>query len=215
MKKRFLLIVLAPLLVFSQNWNDRKNSDNEFIGISIGFLVQGQTKYPMTYYGPKVIGIHNDGAYYFSFDFYFSKFIFGAQLAEEFLYLQKIESAGVWKPRGFNGSYSSLTRSYWLTLGYTFFNNFYFKLGAGFRKGPQKQFLYNKISPSKVAEGFDFLNSDNIFTTSKILNSFSEWDYSLSVTYPIKVLESFGIVPELGYSLKHGGIITGFSVIFK
>ena len=47
-----------------------------------------------------------------------------------------------------------------------------------------------------------------------MLNKFNEIDYSLSITYPLKVYGEFGIVPELGYSLKHGGILTGISIIY-
>lgn len=214
MKKRFLFIALVPLLVYSQKWNERKSSAGEFEGISIGFLVQGQTKYPNPYYGPEVTGLFNDGAYHLTFDLYFSKFVVGVQFTDEFLYLQKIESDGVWKPRGFNGSYSSLTRSYWLTAGYEFMNTIYFKLGAGFRSGPQKQILGSNTSPSEVALGYNFSNAESIFNTNRTLNSFSEWDYSLSVTYPIAILESISIVPELGYTIKHGGVFTGFGILF-
>lgn len=64
MKKRLIVFFLGPLLVFSQEWNDRAASGDGFAGVSLGFLVEGQTLYPTPYYGPEVNALFNDGAYH-------------------------------------------------------------------------------------------------------------------------------------------------------
>jgi hypothetical protein len=53
-----------------------------------------------------------------------------------------------------------------------------------------------------------------LYNTVPSLENFSEIDYSLSITYPIKVYGKLGVVPELGYTLKHGGLLTGISLIY-
>jgi len=214
MKKRLIIFILTPLFLSSQEWNERASSGVGLVGISLGLLIGGQTKYPNPYNGPEVNALFNDGAYHFILDIYYNRFIIGFQLSDEFLYLEKFSNGAVWKPRGFNDSFSSLTRAYWFTLGYNIFSNFNFKLGVGYRIGPIKQLTNKNYSAEDVAEGFNYLDSESIFYISTMLNKFNEIDYSLSITYPLKVYGEFGIVPELGYTLKHGGLLTGISIIY-
>ncbi len=214
MKKSLLVFSLAPLFLFAQKWNDRASSGDGLVGISIGFLVEGQTKYPNPYYGPEVNGVYNDGAYHLTLDVYYNKFIIGVQLTDEFLYLEKFDDNAVWKPRGFNRSFSSLTRSYWLKLGYNIMYNFNVKLGVGIRRGPQNQLINRGYTAGDVATGFEYSNPNSIYNISQTLDTFSEIDYSISVTYPIRVFKKIGLVPELGYNFKHGGLLTGLSIIY-
>ena len=217
MKRVIYILILLPIFSFSQEWNSRSNSSEGLKGVSIGLLFQGQTKYPKPYLGPEVGGIYNDGAYHFIVDVYYNRFIIGFQLSDEFLYLEKIDNGAVWKPRGFNGSYSSLTRAYWFTLGYNIINysNINVKLGVGYRSGPKESFTNNNYTAAQVADGYDYSNPESIFNASQLLiNNFSEIDFSLSITYPIKIYRKFGIVPELGYTIKHGGLLTGISIIY-
>ena len=201
--------------MFSQDWNDRAGSGIGFNGLSIGLILQGQTKYPNPYFGPEVTGIYNDGAYHFTLDIYYNKFLLGFQLSDEFLYIEKFDSNGsVWKPRGFNNSFSSHTRTLWLTLGYNIINNFNMKFGAGLRSGPKDQLTNKGYTSFEIANGYNYLNPENIFNTSKELDKFSEIDYSLSINHPIKVYGKFGIVPELGYAIRYGGLLTGISIIY-
>jgi hypothetical protein len=183
----------------------------------VGLLVQGQTKYPKPYLGPEVGGLYNEGAYHFILDIYYNRLILGFQLSDEFLYLENFDANGaVWKPRGFNGSYSSLTRAHWFTLGYNIIktSNINIKLGVGFRSGPNESITNKDYTAAQVAEGYDFSNPESIFNTSQTLDKFSEIDYSLSITYPIKIYGKLGIVPEVGYTIKHGGLLTGISMFF-
>ena len=217
MKRVIYILILLPIFSFSQEWNSRSNSSEGLKGVSVGLLFQGQTKYPKPYLGPEVGGIYNDGAYHFIVDVYYNRFIIGFQLSDEFLYLEKIDNGAVWKPRGFNGSYSSLTRAYWFTLGYNIINysNINLKLGVGYRSGPKESFTNNNYTAAQVADGYDYSNPESIFNASQLLiNNFSEIDFSLSITYPIKIYRKFGIVPELGYTIKHGGLLTGVSIIY-
>ena len=182
----------------------------------MGLLVQGQTKYPKPYLGPEVGGLYNEGAYHFILDVYYNRLILGFQLSDEFLYLENFDANGaVWKPRGFNGSYSSLTRAHWFTLGYNIIktSNINIKLGVGFRSGPNESITNKDYTAAQVAEGYDFSNPESIFNTSQTLDKFSEIDYSLSITYPIKIYGKLGIVPEVGYTIKHGGLLTGISTV--
>ncbi|MGY8923801.1 MAG: hypothetical protein ACKVJR_08730 [Flavobacteriales bacterium] len=217
MKRVIYILILLPIFSFSQEWNSRSNSSEGLKGVSVGLLFQGQTKYPKPYLGPEVGGIYNDGAYHFIVDVYYNRFIIGFQLSDEFLYLEKIDNGAVWKPRGFNGSYSSLTRAYWFTLGYNIidYSNINVKLGVGYRSGPKESFTNNNYTAAQVADGYDYSNPESIFNASQLLiNNFSEIDFSLSITYPIKIYRKFGIVPELGYTIKHGGLLTGISIIY-
>jgi hypothetical protein len=217
MKRVIYILILLPIFSFSQEWNSRSNSSEGLKGVSVGLLFQGQTKYPKPYLGPEVGGIYNDGAYHFIVDVYYNRFIIGFQLSDEFLYLEKIDNGAVWKPRGFNGSYSSLTRAYWFTLGYNIINysNINLKLGVGYRSGPKESFTNNNYTAAQVADGYDYSNPESIFNASQLLiNNFSEIDFSLSITYPIKIYRKFGIVPEVGYTIKHGGLLTGVSIIY-
>ena len=217
MRKLILLIIFFPLFSYSQQTDVLARASMRYIkGISIGFLVQGQTKYPSPYYGPKVKGLYNDGAYHFIFDIYISKLLLGFQLTDEYLYLEKTDSnGGVWKPRGFNNNYSSLTRSYWFSAGYNVYDNFNLKLSVGFRNGPSESILLKNATVSEIALGFDYSDPDNTFNQSTTFaDKYSEIDFSLSINYILQIHENFGIVPELGYSFKHGGIISGISIMF-
>ena len=211
-----ILLLFCSFFSFSQDWNSRGNSAEGFKGVSIGLLAQGQSKYPNPYYGPEVGGLHNDGAYHFIVDVYYNRLILGFQLSDEFLYLEKFDNGAVWKPRGFNGSYSSLTRAYWFTLGYNIIktSNINIKLGIGFRSGPNESITNKDYTAAQVADGYDFSNTESIFNTSQTLDKFSEIDYSLSINYPIKIYGKLGIVPEVGYTIKHGGLLTGISIIY-
>ena len=211
-----ILLLFCSFFSFSQDWNSRGNSAEGFKGVSIGLLAQGQSKYPNPYYGPEVGGLHNDGAYHFIVDVYYNRLILGFQLSDEFLYLEKFDNGAAWKPRGFNGSYSSLTRAYWFTLGYNIIktSNINIKLGIGFRSGPNESITNKDYTASDIANGYDYSNPKSIFNTSQGLNKFSEIDYSLSINYPIKIYGKLGIVPELGYTVKHGGLLTGISIIY-
>ena len=217
----FVYNASPSFFLFSQEvrntlWNKKSDSGDGFKSVSIGFLFQGQTKYPNPYYGPEVVGLHDDGAYHFIVDIYYNRFILGFQLSDEFLYLEKFDNGAVWKPRGFNGSYSSLTRAYWFTLGYNIIktSNINIKLGIGFRSGPNESITNKDYTASDIANGYDYSNPKSIFNTSQGLNKFSEIDYSLSINYPIKIYGKLGIVPELGYTVKHGGLLTGISIIY-
>ena len=217
MKNTLLILLLfCSFFIFSQDWNSRSNSTEGFKGVSIGLLAQGQSKYPNPYYGPEVGGLHNDGAYHFIVDVYYNRLILGFQLSDEFLYLEKFDNGAAWKPRGFNDSYSSLTRAYWFTLGYNIIktSNINIKLGIGFRSGPNESITNKDYTAAQVAEGYDFSNTESIFNTSQTLDKFSEIDYSLSINYPIKIFGKLGIVPEVGYTIKHGGLLTGISIIY-
>ena len=222
MKKVFFLaLLLVSFYTFSQKEYSnvvllRTTKAQAFKGFSFGVLLQGQIKYPHPYYGPKVDGLYNDGAYHFIVDFYIKKFMIGFQMTDEYLYLKKADANGaIWKPRGFNGSYSSLTRAYWISLGYNVYNNFNLKLSMGFRNGPSNSVLMNDRLPFEIAEGFNYNDPSNIFNSSEnSLNKYSEIDFSASVNYPVILYRKFGIVPEIGYSFKHGGLISGVSVIF-
>ena len=217
MKNTLLILLLfCSFFSFSQEWNLRTTTKKGLKGISVGLLFQGQSKYPNPYYGPEVGGLHNDGAYHFIVDVYYNRLILGFQLSDEFLYLEKFDNGAAWKPRGFNDSYSSLTRAYWFTLGYNIIktSNINIKLGIGFRSGPNESITNKDYTAAQVADGYDFSNPESIFNTSQTLDKFSEIDYSLSINYPIKIFGKLGIVPEVGYTIKHGGLLTGISIIY-
>jgi len=216
----FLALLVLPFFTFSQDKseNDVLEIENNkiFKGFSLGLLVQGQTKYPTPYFGPEVSGLYNDGAYHYIVDFYIKNFLIGFQLTDEYFYIENIEPSGaVWKPRGFNGSYSSLTRAYWISLGYNVFNDLNLKLSVGFRNGPTKSLMMSDKNPSDIADGFHYDNPSSVFNQSvNSIDKYSEVDFSLSVNYPIKLYKNFGLVPELGYSFKYAGIMTGVSILF-
>ena len=102
-----------------------------------------------------------------------------------------------------------------LTLGYNIISNLNVKLGVGFRSGPKESLTNKNFTVSQLAEGYDFSDPLNVINTLKQLDEFSEIDYSLSITYPIKVYGKFGLVPELGYTIKHAGVLTGISIIYQ
>ena len=217
MRKLILLVILIPFFSYSQKTDVLARASMRYLkGASLGLLVQGQTKYPSPYYGPEVKGLYNDGAYHFIADIYIGDLLIGFQLTDEYLYLEKTDSnGGVWKPRGFNNSYSSLTRSYWVSLGYNVYDNFNLKASLGFRNGPSESILLKNLSASEIALGFDYTDTSNIFNQSiASAEKYSEIDFSLSVNYLLPVHKNFGIVPEIGYSFKHGGIISGVSIMF-
>ena len=217
MRKLILLVILIPFFSYSQKTDVLARASMRYLkGVSLGLLVQGQTKYPSPYYGPEVKGLYNDGAYHFIADIYIGDLLIGFQLTDEYLYLEKTDiNGGVWKPRGFNNSYSSLTRSYWVSLGYNVYDNFNLKASLGFRNGPSESILLKNLSTSEIALGFDYSDTSNIFNQSiASTEKYSEIDFSLSVNYLLPVHKNFGIVPEIGYSFKHGGIISGVSIMF-
>jgi len=217
MRKLILLVIFIPLFSYSQKTDVLARASMRYLkGISLGLLVQGQTKYPSPYYGPEVKGLYNDGAYHFITDVYIGDLLIGFQLTDEYLYLEKTDSnGGVWKPRGFNNSYSSLTRSYWVSLGYNVYDNFNLKTSLGFRNGPAESILLKDVSVSEIALGFDYSDTSNIFNQSTAsIEKYSEIDFSLSINYLLPVHKNFGVVPEIGYSFKHGGIISGVSIMF-
>ena len=121
----------------------------------------------------------------------------------------------VWKPRGFNNSFSSLTRSYWISLGYNVYDKFNLKLSVGLRSGPTKSLFLNNKTASEIALGYRYNDPSNIFNKS-ILSSkkYSEIDFSLSINYIFQIYQNFGIVPEIGYTFNHGGITSGLSIMF-
>ena len=52
MKRLILVLIFTPLILFSQKTDVlKRGSMAYFKGISLGFLVQGQTKYPSPYNG--------------------------------------------------------------------------------------------------------------------------------------------------------------------
>ena len=217
MRKLMFLIIFLPIFSYSQKTDVLARASMRYLkGVSLGLLVQGQTKYPSPYYGPEVKGLYNDGAYHFIADIYISNFLIGFQMTDEYLFLEKTDSnEGVWKPRGFNNSYSSLTRSYWVSLGYNVYDNFNLKTSIGFRNGPSESILLKNLSASEIAAGFDYSDPSIIYNQStNFVKKYSEIDFSLSINYLIPVHENFGVVPELGYSFKHGGIISGVSIMF-
>lgn len=214
--RSFFLLIL-PFISYSQTNEVLERQGNKFIKrFALGVLVQGQTKYPSPYYGPEVKSLYNDGSYHFMVDFYIKKFLIGFQLTDEYLYLEKTDGSGaIWKPRGFNKSYSSLTRAYWISLGYNVFNDINFKLSLGFRNGPSNSLFLNNKDSSEIAKGFNYEDPSNIFNQSvNYIDTYSEVDFSLSFNYPILIYKKFGVVPELGYSFKYGGIISGVSIMF-
>ena len=217
MRKLILLVIFIPLFSYSQKTDVLARASMRYLkGVSLGLLVQGQTKYPSPYYGPEINGLYNDGAYHLIADVYIGDLLIGFQLTDEYLYLEKTDSnGGVWKPRGFNNSYSSLTRSYWVSAGYNVYDNFNLKLNVGFRNGPTESLLLKNVSVSEIALGFDYSDASNIFNQSTAsIEKYSEIDFSLSINYLIPIHKNFGVVPEIGYSFKHGGIISGVSIMF-
>ena len=220
-----LFIVLNYQFSFSQTaeWKKREINTDFIKGVSFGFLVQGQTKYPNPYYGPERTGIYNDGSYHLMLDFYLKKVILGFQLSDDFLFLQNFEnvviekdeiiSGSIWKPRGYNDSFASLTRTIWISLGYSIFNELNLKMSVGFRNGPNESIFFNSKLPEEVALGYNFNSAENVYnTTSATQNTFSETDFSVSLNYPIPIYGNFGIVPELGYSKNHGGLVSGIGL---
>ena len=83
MRSFFLVVMLLPLFLFSQESELVSNTSEGFKGVSIGLLFEGQTKYTNPYYGPKVGGLYDELAYHFTFDVYYKKIILGFQLSVE------------------------------------------------------------------------------------------------------------------------------------
>lgn len=198
-----------------ESWNQRVERGGELIkGIGFGFSAQGQTNYPKQYFGPTVDGLYNDGAYGLYIDLYIKNLILGLQLTDEYFFITGgRDTAITWKPRGFNKSFSSLTRTFWLSLGYSLFSEAYFKINIGLRRGPFEGIMYSKTPFNEVASGFDFEDTSSLYTNNELLsNSFSEIDFTLGFNYPIHISEKLSFVPELGYSFRYGGIITALSL---
>ena len=121
----------------------------------------------------------------------------------------------MWKPRGFNGSFSSLTRSIWFSLGYRFWNKVSAKLSFGLRSGPYDPIFHKDKIAAVVANGFDFTNPNSLFnSTSSLVKDFSETDVLISINYPVPLLENLSIAPEIGYTLNYGGLTTGLSLVY-
>ena len=100
-------------------------------------------------------------------------------------------------------------------MGYNVYDNFNLKTSLGFRNGPAESILLKDVSVSEIALGFDYSDTSNIFNQSTAsIEKYSEIDFSLSINYLIPVHKNFGVVPEIGYSFKHGGIISGVSIMF-
>jgi hypothetical protein len=99
-------------------------------------------------------------------------------------------------------------------LGYNVFDNFNLKISIGFRNGPSESVLMKNKPPSDISNGYNYNDTSNIFNQStNSINKYSEVDFSVSVNYPVIIYRKIGIVPELGYSFKHGGLISGISLI--
>ena len=223
MKKIFCCLLL-PICCLSQDWkyqqnvwNKRSNNIDIFKGVATGALFYGQTAYPTDYYGPEVNGLFNDGAYGFFVDVFLKKFLIGFQVSDEYYFIAFEDDNGlIWKPRGFNGSFSSRTRSYWLSTGYAIWDQLYVKINAGIRTGPSEALLFKNALPEDVAVGFDFIDPFNYYNrNTNELPNFSALDFSFSITYPFSVLPQIAIVPELGYALNYGAIMLGIGVKYN
>lgn len=222
--KKFIFWILVPIFSFSQDWeyqeniwNKRSNNVSIYRGTSIGFLFSGQNRYPQEYYGPEVQGLFNDGAYGIFIDVYVKKFILGFQLSDEYYFIAYEDDNGsIWKPRGFNGSFSSNTRSYWLTTGYAIWKQLYIKVNAGLRSGPVSAIFFKEVTAQEVADGFDFDSPFNYYNLkANELPNFSELDFSFTINYPVDVFNRWALVPEIGYSINYGGIMLGCGIKYK
>jgi hypothetical protein len=208
-------------LSHSQEWKPEKGAWNQRVGggellksIGIGILVQGQTRYPEQYSGPTVNSLYNDGAYGIFLDLYVKKLIIGLQITDEYFFISGGNDSVIkWKPRGFNDSFSSLTRTLWFSLGYNIFSDVYLKVNIGGRRGPSEGIIHNNIPSNEVASGFDFNDVSSIYNNDdNLINAFSEIDFSFGFNYSVAISDKLSLVPELGYSFNYGGVITGISL---
>ena len=79
-------------------------------------------------------------------DLYIKKLIIGLQITDEYFFLTGGDDSIIrWKPRGFNDSFSSLTRTLWFSLGYNIFSDFYLKVNIGQRRGPSEGIVNSDI----------------------------------------------------------------------
>lgn len=215
---------MFPLLCYSQDWkyqqnvwNKRTDNINILKGVGSGFMFYGQTAYPEDYYGPEIAGIFSDGAYGYFIDVYLKKFILGIQFSDEYYFIAYEDNNGqIWKPRGFNGSFSSRTRSIWLSTGYAIWNILYIKINAGIRSGPSEAIIFKNTTFEKVASGFDFTDPFNYYNrNTNELPNFSELDFSFSMNYPFDILPQFSVVPEIGYTINYGALMLGLGIKYN
>lgn len=221
-KQIFTIVLLFIFfLSHSQEWKPEKESWNHRIGggellksIGIGILVQGQTSYPEQYSGPAVSSLYNEGAYGIFMDLYIKKLIIGLQITDEYFFLTGGDDSIIrWKPRGFNDSFSSLTRTLWFSLGYNIFSDLYLKVNIGQRRGPSEGIVHSDTPSNEVASGFDFNDVSSIYNNEdNLIDAFSEIDFSFGFNYPVVISDKLSLVPELGYSFNYGGVITGISL---
>ena len=226
MKRKFLIIFLfLSSYIYSQDWKEqsiqwnRRSGDSEKLikGFSVGFLIQGQTKYPSPYLGPEIKGKFNDGAYHFIIDLYLKKFILGFQISDEYFFIENVNDDGsIWKPRGFNGSFSSLTRGYWISFGYNIWDKLYIKSSFGFRTGPSNNLLNANKTFENVANGFNFTDTSLFYNSNRtLIQDYSEKDFLLSINYLIQIAGKLNFSPEFGYSYVYGGITFGSALHYK
>lgn len=225
MKRILILFLFSSFCLHSQTWKEqsiewnKRSGDTEKLlkSVSVGFLIQGQTKYPSPYLGPEINGKFNDGAYHFLIDIYLKKFIVGFQISDEYFFLEKInEDGSIWKPRGFNRSFSSLTRSYWLSLGYNIWNNLYIKTSLGLRSGYNDSLLYKNKTYEDVAIGYDFTDVSLFYNSNRsLIQDYSEKDFLVSINYLVKITGKLNLSPEFGYSINYGGITLGTSINYE
>lgn len=219
-----LFLFLFSTSLFSQKWKAQsvawnKRNENEttlFRGLSAGVLFQGQTQYPSPYYGPKVTGGFNDGAIHLYINVYVKNILLGLQLADEFLFLEQLNDQGaIWKPRGFNQRFSSLTQSLWFSIGYPVWHNLYIKGSFGWRSGPKKALFYKSKTAADVAQGFDFEDSRYFYNSDRpLLQEFSETDFMLTANYLFPLWDQFYLAPEVGFAFKHAGWTWGVGLVY-
>jgi hypothetical protein len=145
---------------------------------------------------------------------YVKKLIIGLQITDEYFFISGGNDSVIkWKPRGFNDSFSSLTRTLWFSLGYNIFSDVYLKVNIGGRRGPSEGIIHNNIPSNEVASGFDFNDVSSIYNNDdNLINAFSEIDFSFGFNYSVAISDKLSLVPELGYSFNYGGVITGISL---
>jgi len=224
LKKIICSLLLFPLLCYSQDWkyqqnqwNKRTNNINIFKGVAGGFVFYGQTAYPEEYYGPEISGLFNDGAYGLFIDVYLKKFIVGIQISDEYYFIAYEDDNGqIWKPRGFNDSFSSRTRSIWLSTGYAIWDQLYIKINAGIRNGPAESIFFKNATSDMVASGFDFTDPFNYYNlNNNELPNFSELDFSFSINYPFDIFSQFSVVPEIGYTVNYSALMLGLGIKYN
>ena len=73
--------------------------------------------------------------------------------------MEKFNKNTKWKPKGFNGSFSSLIISYWIKIGYNVIENFNLKFALGTLNDPYKDITNKTFTAPEVAEGLYFFKS--------------------------------------------------------